>query len=142
MLTEKELTDLLRANGHKVTPQRVRIYEVLAQTKVHPTAETIYKTVHPRYPEISLATVYKSLDIFAKLCIIKALNTGEDSFRYDADTSDHQHIQCTCCGRVDDLTMENTAILGIVEKESGYRVQGNEMYFYGVCPECRRKQSN
>jgi Fur family peroxide stress response transcriptional regulator len=103
MLTEKELTDLLRANGHKVTPQRVRIYEVLAQTKAHPTAETIYKTVHPRYPEISLATVYKSLDIFAKLCIIKSLNTGEDSFRYDADTSDHQHIQCTCCGRVDDL---------------------------------------
>ena len=137
MLTSKELTDVLRANGHKVTPQRIAIYEYLSQVTNHPTADTIFKKLHPRYEGLSLGTVYKTLDIFTRLSLIRALNTGEDSFRYDADTSDHQHIQCTCCGRVDDIVLGNLDIQKKVETESGYQVQGNELYFYGICPGCQ-----
>ena len=137
MLTSKELTDVLRANGHKVTPQRVAIYVYLSLVSNHPTADTIFKKLHPRYEGLSLGTVYKTLDIFTRLSLIRALNTGEDSFRYDADTSDHQHIQCTCCGRVDDIVLGNLYIQKKVETESGYQVQGNELYFYGICPECQ-----
>lgn len=140
MLTGKELTDILRANGHKVTPQRIAIYEYLSQVKTHPNADTIFKKLHPQYEGLSLGTVYKTLDIFTKLYVIKALNTGEDSFRYDADTSDHQHIQCSCCGRVDDLTVDSSSLQKAVEESSKYLVQGNELYFYGICPSCLAKK--
>jgi Fur family peroxide stress response transcriptional regulator len=140
MLTSKELTDVLRANGHKVTPQRIAIYEYLSQVTTHPTADTIFKKLHPRYEGLSLGTVYKTLDIFTKLYLIRALNTGEDSFRYDADTSDHQHIQCSCCGRVDDIALGSLDIRKKVEGASGYQVHGSELYFYGVCPDCQAKK--
>jgi Fur family peroxide stress response transcriptional regulator len=139
MLTEKQLTGLLRANDYKVTPQRIAIYEYLAGVKDHPTAEIIFNKLRGSYRGLSLGTVYKTLDVFAKLFIIKELNTGEESFRYDADTSDHQHIQCTSCGKVEDLTLKTNDLRQAAAKSSGYQVEGNELYFYGICPECQKK---
>ena len=59
MLTLGEVTDILRQNKKKVTPQRLAVYTALAATKEHPTAETLYKELRPNYPTMSLATVYK-----------------------------------------------------------------------------------
>ena len=69
----------------------------------HPSAEMLYKTLRPKYPSMSFATVYKTVEILNRLHVIQILNTGEDSFRYDADISEHHHVQCTCCGKVEDL---------------------------------------
>ena len=103
MLTNSELTAILRENGYKVTPQRLAVYETLAATHEHPSAEMLYKTLRPKYPSMSFATVYKTVEILNRLHVIQIINTGEDSFRYDADISDHHHVQCTCCGKVEDL---------------------------------------
>ena len=99
MLTGMEVAKVLRDNGYKVTPQRLAVYDSLAHTKEHPNAEMLFAQLQPKFPSMSFATVYKSIEILNKLHLIKVLNTGEESFRYDADVSDHQHIQCLCCGR-------------------------------------------
>ena len=85
MLNNQELTALLRQNGYKVTPQRLAVYEALANTKQHPSAEMLFGTLQPKYPSMSFATVYKTVEILNKLGLIQIINTGEDSFRYDAD---------------------------------------------------------
>lgn len=139
MLTGKEVSSVLRSNGYKVTPQRLAVYDALANTKSHPNAEKLYEALQLRFPTMSFATVYKSVEIFEKLHLIKVLNTGEDSYRYDADTSEHQHIQCVSCGRVDDLRMVTDEICSQAVLQSGYEITGDEMYFYGVCPECQKK---
>lgn len=140
MLTGNELTVILRENGYKVTPQRLAVYEMLAATKEHPSAEMLYSALRPKYPSMSFATVYKTVEILNKLKLIQILNTGEDSFRYDADISPHHHVQCTCCGKVEDLY--NIDISGIVQKaeaESGYEMIAQQFYFYGVCENCKKK---
>ncbi len=142
MLTGKELSSLLRDNGYKVTPQRLAVYESLAKTKTHPNAEMLFKTLQPKFPAMSFATVYKSMEIFDRLNIITILNTGEDSYRYDADMSDHQHIQCTKCGRVDDLMVDSRDFTHKAELETGYRISEQKSYFYGVCPKCLAKEHN
>lgn len=142
MLTSKQVSDVLRENGYKVTPQRLAVYETLAKTKKHPNAEALYKALQPQFPTMSFATVYKSVEILERMHLIKILNTGEDSFRYDADVSDHQHIQCVCCGKVEDLHLDSAAAREAAAKASGYDVETQEMYFYGVCPKCRAKKSN
>ena len=142
MLSAIELATKLRENGCKVTPQRLAIYDMLSKTTEHPTAETIYNKLKPLYPAMSLATVYKSVEVLEKIDAIQVLNTGEDSFRYDADTSDHQHIQCSCCGRVDDLNVDSSSFQKAVEESSNYQVQGNELYFYGICPSCLAKKKS
>lgn len=143
MLTPIELTVKLRENGYKVTPQRLAIYDVLEKNDEHPSAEVIYKKLRPKYPSMSFATVYKTVEILNKIDVIQILNTGEDSNRYDANVSKHYHIQCTECGKIENI--EATEIPGAQEsivKNTGYSLSGEQVYFYGVCPMCQRKKSN
>ena len=70
----KNITELLRGNGFKVTPQRLAVYEVLANTKEHPNAEMIFSSLQATYPTMSLATFYKTIDILHEICLVKILN--------------------------------------------------------------------
>ena len=143
MLNSQQLSDVLRANGYKVTPQRLAVYEALAATKSHPNAEMLYSVLQPKYPSMSFATVYKTVEILHKINVIQILNTGEDSMRYDADTSVHHHIQCISCGRVDDLNdLDSLALVKEAERLSGYEIAGHQFYFFGACPECKKALQN
>ncbi|MEG1412620.1 MAG: Fur family transcriptional regulator [Acidaminococcaceae bacterium] len=140
MLTSQELTATLREHGFKVTPQRLAVYEVLAGEKTHPSAEMLYSKLRPKYPSMSFATVYKTVEILHQLKLIQILNTGEDSYRYDADVSNHAHIQCTACGRVDDVQpLPLKALQKTVAAETNYEVQGQQFYFFGICAHCRQQ---
>ena len=140
MLEAKKITELLREKGFKVTPQRLAVYEVLSRTKAHPNAETIYNKLQPNYPTMSLATVYKTLDILSEIGLVQVLNVGEDSFRYVAETMSHPHIRCVSCNRVDDVfDVQDEALIKSVTEKSGYHLTGRQLYFFGRCPECQKK---
>lgn len=133
------VTALLRDKGFKVTPQRLAIYNVLAGTKSHPSVEMIFNELQPLYPTMSLATVYKTIEILKAIGLVQALNVGEDSFRYDANASSHPHIRCDQCGRVDDLEgIDDKAFVAQVAGNTAYRITGQQFYFYGVCPACQK----
>ena len=137
---EKNITELLRSNNFKVTPQRLAVYEVLANTKEHPNAEMIFNSLQETYPTMSLATVYKTIDILHELGLVQILNAGEDSFRYDADVSDHAHLRCIECGRVEDVfDLDTTRFTGEIQESTNYRLVGQQFYFYGVCPACQQE---
>ena len=104
------ITEVLREHGYKVTPQRLAVYEVIDQNKTHPNAEAIYKELQPRYPSMSLATVYKTMEIFAKIGVVQILQCEEESHRYDFNVSPHAHIRCTICNRVDDVNVDMEAL--------------------------------
>ena len=139
MLTLNEVTEILRQNKKKVTPQRLAVYAALAATREHPTAEALYKELRPNYPTMSLATVYKSLDAFCEIGIVQELNVGEEAFRYDADISQHPHVRCVGCDKVVDVPI---AALPALDKNvssiTGYRVIAQQMYFFGYCPACQK----
>jgi Fur family peroxide stress response transcriptional regulator len=140
---ENRVTALLREKGFKVTPQRLAIYKVLANSKAHPSAEMIFQQLQPLYPTMSLATVYKTVEILKEIGLIQVLNAGEDSFRYDADISMHPHIRCLQCGRVDDLHgIDTCGFVGQVAENTQYRLTGQQFYFYGYCPICQSKPAN
>ena len=142
-MEKKYVTKLLRQQGFKVTPQRIAVYSVLANSKEHPNAEMIYNQLKPMYPTMSLATVYKTMEIFEKIGLVKVLDVGDDCARYDWDTQNHSHIRCTVCNKVEDLMgIDSKAISKIVEGGSEYRVTGQQITFEGICPDCLRKQSH
>ncbi|VBB05947.1 ferric-uptake regulator [Lucifera butyrica] len=139
---ELNVTAMLRDKGFKVTPQRLAIYHMLASTKSHPSAEMVFNELQPVYPTMSLATVYKTMEILEEIGLVQVLNAGEDSFRYDANTSCHPHIRCLCCGKVEDLEGINSeAFVKNVEKSTPYRITGQQFYFYGTCPKCQANVS-
>lgn len=131
------LVQRLKANCCKITPQRLAIYNTIKVSKDHPNAEAIFKQLEPTYPSISLATIYKSLELFSELELIQVINVGENSFRYDPNPKAHPHIICTNCNRVEDLSEEYFLELApTVEKISNYKINKQQLCFYGQCPKC------
>lgn len=125
----------------KLTPQRIAVYKYLQSTTEHPSAETIYNALQEDYPTMSLATVYKSLKTLVEVNLVQELNVGEGNFRYDGNVLSHPHIQCLSCGRVDDI--HNLSFEDLNEKVSSYtdyEIVSNQVYFYGICKECKSKK--
>jgi len=136
------IEEILRKKKIKVTPQRMAVYSILKNTKHHPNVEMIYQTLKPNYPAMSLATVYKTVDVLKRVGLIQELNVGEGGLRYDATTSPHSHIYCEKCGRVEDINemslekFQDQEIKDRIKKETGFKVFSVQVYFYGECPEC------
>ncbi|HIU63778.1 MAG TPA: transcriptional repressor [Candidatus Avacidaminococcus intestinavium] len=142
MISGQKLAGILRDHGFKVTPQRLAVYEVLAESQSHPNAEMLYNQLRPKYPSMSFATVYKTVEILSQLGLIKILNTGEGSSRYDAIISEHSHVQCNECGRVENVGPLSAADLDKeVAAKTGYKVEEKQFYFYGICGDCQKKQN-
>ena len=83
--------------GLKVTPQRTAIYKELAKTDQHPSTEMIYKNIKDYFPNISLTTVYRTLETFEKHGLISVVNQLYNAARYDANLTPHHHIVCVEC---------------------------------------------
>ena len=135
----KDTTTILRAKGLKVTPQRIAIYTMLSHTKEHPNAEMIYQALEPTNPTLSLATVYKTLCLFKSSGLVQELSVGEPSARYDAITTRHSHVVCTCCGKVKDLSPDP---FGELRQQAtpftDFTLESEQLIFYGKCPECEK----
>lgn len=122
----------------KLTPQRLAVYQFLKNTNEHPSAENIYKALHEAYPTMSLATVYKTLKTLVEIGLVQEINVGEGNFRYDGNCNEHGHIQCTNCGKVEDLCgIDFLPLNKMVEEGTNYTVKYNKLFFYGSCEKCQ-----
>lgn len=123
----------------RMTPQRFIILEELRKTRNHPTADEVYELVRRRLPRVSLATVYRNLDLLTREGLIQTVELGGCPRRYDGWVDDHIHVRCLECGRVDDIT---DSVLGRarkrVEELSGYEIAGHHLEFTGKCRDCRK----
>ena len=136
-----DIAQILRSEGFKVTPQRIAIYDALRGHHNHPTAEMIYHSLRPTHPSMSLATVYKTMEIFEKIGLVKVLEVGDERAHYDWDTTAHAHIRCVRCNKVEDMmNVDLHAIADIAGKASAYQITGQQITFEGVCPECAKKE--
>lgn len=135
-----DISNILRENNLKVTPQRIAIFNILYNTNKHPSAESIYKELILTYPSISLATVYKTLKIYKKHNLIKEINIGEDSFRYDIKVINHPHIICIKCKSISDLESLNIKeyIADSILKDYEFLPIHEEIYIYGLCKNCNK----
>src|SRR5487761_1250499 len=107
MRTAAELTEIFRAHGRKVTPQRQCIFRALEGNRHHPSAEMIHQTVRSQMETISLKTVYQTLHDLAELGEISALDLGTGTVRFDPNVEQgHHHLVCRSCGKVRDVFVD------------------------------------
>ena len=106
----------------------------------HPTADWVCRQARRRLPRISLGTVYRNLKELAEEGLIREVQAGGPSARFDGNIGRHYHIRCLGCGRVSDLPLSVSSRL---EEEAGratsYLILGHEVEVHGLCPTCRRK---
>lgn len=129
--------EICRQLGLKLTPQRLAILEYLDGNTGHPGAEEIFAAVSGRFPGLSLATVYNTLASLRDKGRLLELTIDPAKRRYDPQTHLHHHLICLACSRVVDI--EHAFNLEIPDNlKMGFEVSGNQIGFYGLCPECRK----
>lgn len=126
-------------NTMRMTPQRAAILEYLEGNKDHPSADDIYRGVRKRYPMMSLATVYNTLETLIQSSSITEVTIDRARKRYDPDTEPHHHLVCTNCGRVIDIHRNFRLAIPARDRE-GFELTGNHVEFYGICPGCQGKK--
>ena len=123
--------------GIKYSRQRQAILDYLCSTKEHPTAETVYSNIRIHYPNVSLGTVYRNLNLLADEGKILRLTCGDGSDRFDGNPNPHYHFLCHDCGKVLDLTLDPLNHIDVLAA-AGFNgiIEGHFVLFHGKCPDC------
>jgi Fur family ferric uptake transcriptional regulator len=124
-----------------MTPQRRAVAEVLDGENVHLSAEAVHLAARRTLPEISLATVYNTLNELASMGEVKEVSAGGGPRLYDPNVDNpHHHLLCTSCGDLRDVPVEASGIelpVGPVPGQlDGFVLTGVDVTFRGVCPAC------
>ena len=132
------LLEKLKEKNLKVTPQRVAILKFLNQ-KIHPTIDEIYSDVKRDFVSISLATIYKNLNILKDEEIVFEVNPQDGKVRYDLNLKPHIHSYCPNCKILNDIFVEelmdecNLKFSKILNSN----VLRMDILVTAVCEECR-----
>lgn len=123
--------------SRRETKQKKEILIYLKSVHSHPTAEIVYNAVVKIIPSITLATVYRNLNILAKLGTINRLEINKE-FHYDGFTDDHHHAVCEKCGTIQDIYEKNLTkkTMSALEKQNTFNPLSVEIFFKGVCNKC------
>jgi len=138
-VTISELVQRLRDRGWRLTAQRRVVAEVLSGDHVHLTADAIYSRAQLVLPEISLATVYNTLNELVDMGEVLEISAGDGPKRYDPNTtSAHHHLYCVGCGALRDVNPEGADGLALpVSQQHGFELVDVDIVFRGRCPDCR-----
>lgn len=99
----EHLRHALEGAGCRFTRQRAAVYHYLNQVDTHPTAEEVYRAVQPLVPNISLATVYKSLEALVECKLATRLPSCDGPACYDCRTDNHYHLRDVATGAIRDV---------------------------------------
>lgn len=136
----ERLRTTLEEAGYSLTAQRRVIFQELAARHDHPTAEELHMSLREQLPELSLATVYKNLHIFARLGLARPVPTPDGKARFDAGIVRHHHLRCVQCGSIVDLVgpgLDLEVPKRLVE-QTGYLLLDAEVQLSGLCPTCQK----
>jgi Fur family ferric uptake transcriptional regulator len=105
----------------------------------HPTAEALYDAVREKLPRISLGTVYRNLERLTRCGLARRLDRVGAQARFDANMGRHWHVQCTGCGRIDDVYEVELPSNAPLQSVHGFSITAIQIGFDGICPDCRAR---
>lgn len=124
----------------RYSKQRELILQTLQKNAIHPSAEQLYELIKREEPAISLATVYRNLNLLAQQKIIKKIDGLEETSHFDHNICPHHHFFCKKCKRIFDINIDiiPNKIDEFLQKD-GMNVEEYEVSFRGICANCQNK---
>lgn len=130
-----EIEKICREHSLPLTAQRRAVLETLPKLN-HPTVDEIWDEVRKPMPEVSRTTVYRILETFAGLKIIRKVCHPGAVVRYEDKITRHHHLLCSRCGKMTDLDNPALDRIAFPGEESGFRIEDYSIQFRGLCVEC------
>jgi len=110
---QEEISALLRRHGINPTAQRLIIGRVVFSSFQHLSADQVLKTVNEEMNCVSKATVYNTLNLFAKHKLVHEVIVDPTKVFYDSNTSPHYHIYNEHTGELIDVGAGELEVIGI-----------------------------
>jgi len=139
-----DVEEKLKSREYKLTSRREHILRVLLENKdKHLSAEEVYNLVKIKAPDVGLATVYRTLELFCEFDIIHSMDFGDGRKRYEfgdgeAEGHHHHHLICLRCGVI--LEVEEDLLEDLetrVKRDMDFEVHNHQLKIFGHCRNCK-----
>lgn len=138
-MSDTQLRSAFNAAGLRMTRQRLLICRELSGRCDHPDVDRLYQAVKPRLRQISLFTVYRTMNALEEAGMIWRVATWKGHARYDGTVTAHAHFLCEKCGRIEDVDTHGAChemAARAPECVPGHKVRRVEMMIVGECEAC------
>jgi Fur family ferric uptake transcriptional regulator len=138
--TEREqFLAYLRGNGHRVTAERLAVFEEIYAQHGHIDAERLLASLRARGAKVSRATVYRNLELMVSCGLVRKSHLGRGRFLFEHlhPGQDHDHLVCTECGRV--VEFVSPAIVALqaeICRAHGFVPNRHALQIHGLCNRC------
>jgi len=129
-------TQMLRAHHLKATPQRLEIATTLHKYG-HVNIELLYEIMLNKFNSISLATIYKNINIMIENAFIQEVKIPNQKSVYELTKEAHSHLVCQKCGMIEDIEIDLASTTAQAAAKSNFQITKADLVFSGVCQNCR-----
>ena len=129
-------TLLLREHNLKATPQRLAIIDAIS-INGHISIEELYKIMVEKFTSISLATIYKNINIMLENSFIQEVKIPNNKSIYELVKEGHSHLLCTLCGEIQDISLDLDSIVQETSQISGFKIVSADIVLSGICKKCQ-----
>ena len=143
MTDYEKYEELILKSGSKMTKQRRAVLEVLLGDKLHHfSAEEVYEHLKRSDDSIGIATVYRTLDLFENLKIVRNVKLKNDGVKYydlvdvDVEKRFHYHLICRSCDGIQEIHDIKECYERFIKYQYGFDVTDHDLIFYGTCKTC------
>lgn len=128
----------LRAYNLKATHQRIAITEAL-DAYGHLSVDQLYTLLKKRFSSLSLATIYKNINIMMKNAFVSEVKLPEQKSVYELTKESHAHLQCKECHEVWDIHLNLDDVIKDASQNSLVEIESANLVLTGVCKQCQQK---
>jgi Fur family transcriptional regulator, ferric uptake regulator len=137
MPTSEAIVKSLREKGHRLTPQRLVILQILEENDGHLAPAEIIARASQRMPGLTEATVYRTLDFLARNGLALVAHIGDGRLVYESAAHNHHHLICRACGQAVEIEADLLdSLYNQFQERTGYRIDCCHVTFFGLCPAC------
>ena len=143
-MTQDEHQDLasrLATSGLRMTRQRQQVFDVVAESHDHPTAEQIFERSRRSNPEISFATVYNCLSVLVECGLVRQVILDRAPVRFCPNMREHWHFYCESCGEVLDVDIPKEGAFHTGKLPESFEVNHVDVALRGKCRQCSSKKN-
>lgn len=125
------------------TLQRKEILKIMQTTPGHFSADELYTVLRKKIPQISLATVYRNLELLSSVGKLQKIKSIIPQKHFESNCTSHFHVHCPVCGKIEDIYYDSAReieeyINKLTEK---LNFDSCHLEFISVCSKCREKIS-
>jgi Fur family transcriptional regulator, iron response regulator len=117
----------LASLGIRPTAQRARIASLLMSGPQHLSAEQILARLRAGGARVSKATVYNTLNLFARRGLVRPLSVDHDRSWFDSNVEPHYHFHDTASGRLTDVPVPDVEFRRLPAPPEGMEVAGIDL---------------